>query len=68
MWAAIGEFLAQIFGKLFKVALDEYQEPTETITTGFDEEIEDDIDAGIDEEFGFLDNEAHTEPKDQPDA
>ena len=45
--------------------MEQYKAPLEVETTGFDTDIEDDIDLEIDDEFGFLDNEAHATEKDQ---
>ena len=66
MFAALGEFIGAILKALFKPFMELYKEPNEVVSTGFDTEIEDDIDTEIDDEFGFLDNEAHTSGKDQP--
>lgn len=64
MWAGLGKFLGEILKALFKPFMQQYKEPTEVESLGFDDEIEDSIDAGIDDEFDFL--EAHKEGKDQP--
>ena len=57
MWAAICKLFADIFSGIFKVGLKEYKEPTEVVTTGYDDEIEEDIDAEIDSEYDFLSND-----------
>jgi len=74
MWAGLGKFFGEILKALFKPFMQQYKEPTEVESIGFDDEIENDIDAGIDAEFAddsefdFLSNEAHQEEKDQPNA
>lgn len=57
MWAALGQFFGEILKAIFPTFFDEYRKPSEIEVAGFDDEIEDDIDYGIDEEFGFLSNQ-----------
>lgn len=56
MWAALGEFFGAILKAVFPSVLEEYRKPTEVKTTGFDDDIEDSIDSGIDTEYDFLSN------------
>lgn len=66
MWAGLGKFFGEILKALFKPFMQQYKEPTEVESLGFDTEIEDDIESSIDDEFDFLDMGAHKEEKDQP--
>lgn len=68
---AIGRFFAPILKAIFPNLLQDAKDPTEVRSAGYDEELVDDFDKGLeedleDDDYDFMSGDVHKGPKDQP--